>query len=403
MLDTYRAVFRAPGSAAFCGAGFVMRLPIAIYPLGLVLIVSAKTGHYAFAGVLAGIYVAANGIGTPSLSRLVDRYGQGRVLLPATALHVAAVIALGGLVRADAPQWSFIAPVAVAGFAYLSVGSLVRARWSHVLAGRAELSTAYSVESTLDEVIFTLGPLIATVLATQFDPVVVLVVGVLLVAAGAIWLRAQRDTEPPAAPLGSDPHASALRAPGMVLLTIAAVGMGGVFASAEVTMVAFCGQHGHRAASGFALAALAFGSAVAGFAYGTRHRTAALRDRFRIQAIAFALLPLLFLAAFNVPVLVVCAFVVGLGIAPTLITAFGLIEQIVPAAALTEGLSWLVTGLSLGYGAGSSLVGRMADAFGARTAFTVTIGSGLVVGVVALVLHSRLSRAGAESHPVAVG
>ena len=402
MLATYRAAFRAPGSAAFCGAGFVMRLPIAIYPLGLVLIVSAKTGHYGFAGVLTGIYVAANGVGTPTLARMVDRYGQGRVLLPATALHVAALVALGGLLHADAPQWTFVAPVVVAGFAYLSVGSLIRARWSYALAGHPELSTAYSLESTLDEVIFTLGPLIATVLATQFDPLVVLVVAVVLVAVGAIWLRTQHDTEP--APTQSmHPQASALRAPGMVLLTVAAIGMGGVFASAEVTMVAFCGQHGHRATSGIALAALAFGSAVAGFAYGARHRGAPLLDRFRMQAIAFALLPLIFLAAVNVPVLVLCAFVVGLGIAPTLITAFGLIEQIVPAEALTEGLAWLITGLSLGYGAGSSLVGRMADAFGARAAFSVTIGSGLVVGVVALVLHARLSRAGAASHQVAVG
>ena len=403
MLATYRAAFRAPGSAAFAGAGFVMRLPIAIYPLGLVLIVSAKTGHYGFAGVLTGIYVAANGVGTPTLARLVDRFGQGRVLLPATALHVMSVAALGGLVHANAPQWTFIAPVTVAGFAYLSVGSLIRARWSFVLAGMAELSTAYSLESTLDEVVFTLGPLIATVLATQFDPLVVLLVAAILVAAGAVWLRTQRATEPPRPALGSDPHASALRAPGMVLLTIAAVGMGGVFASAEVTMVAFCGQHGHRAASGFGLAAFAFGSAVAGFAYGSRHRAAPMLDRFRLQAILFALLPLIFLAALDIPVLVGCAFVVGLGIAPTLITAFGLIEQIVPAAALTEGLAWLITGISLGYGAGSSVVGRMADAFGARTAFTVTIGSGLVVGIVALVLYTRLSRADAESRAVAVG
>jgi len=31
MLATYRAVFRAPGSAALCAAGLVMRMPMAIY------------------------------------------------------------------------------------------------------------------------------------------------------------------------------------------------------------------------------------------------------------------------------------------------------------------------------------------------------------------------------------
>ena len=38
--------------------------------------------------------------------------------------------------------------------------------------------------------------------------------------------------------------------PGMPLLLLAACGMGGIFAGAEVSMIAFCGQHLHRAASG---------------------------------------------------------------------------------------------------------------------------------------------------------
>ena len=82
MLDTYRAAFRAPGTAAFTAAGFVMRMPIAIYPIGLVLILSARTGHYGFAGLLSGTYVVANGVGKPVLGRLVDRYGQHRVADP---------------------------------------------------------------------------------------------------------------------------------------------------------------------------------------------------------------------------------------------------------------------------------------------------------------------------------
>jgi MFS family permease len=400
VLDTYRAVFRVPGSAAFCAAGFVMRLPYAIYPVGLVLIVSAQTGRYTFAGALAGIYVAANGVGNPVLARLVDRLGQHRVLLPATAAHVLGLLALGVLIKTDSPLWTYIPPTMLAGFAFLAVGSLTRTRWSFVLAGRPELSTAYSVESTIDEVVFTLGPLIATVLATQADPVLVLVVGGAFVATGALLLRPQRATEPPAHEAGAPRGASALLARGMVLLTLTAVAMGAIFASAEVTMVAFAGQHGDRVASGILLACFAAGSGVAGFGYGARHWSGTVLVRFRMQALIFGALPLLFLIAPNVPVLAVCAFVVGLGIAPTLITAFGLIEQLVASSALAEGLAWLTTGLSIGYGAGSSLVGPIADAHGARLAFTVTVGAGLAMAALALVLFRRLSPA---SEPVAVG
>ena len=357
LLSTYRAAFRVPGSAAFCAAGFIMRFSIAVYPIGLVLLISLRTGHYTFAGVLSGIYVFANGAGNPVLARLVDRYGQSRVLLPASAVHVAAVVAIVALVQADAPDWALIAPTVVCGFAYLSVGSLVRARWSHVLAGRPELTTAYSLESTLDEVIFTVGPLLATILATQVDPIVVFIFGGALVGIGAVWLQRQRATEPPAHEVGTPRHGSALRYRGMPLLVLAAGAMGAIFASAEVTMVAFCGQHGSSGLAGVPLACFAFGSGVAGFVYGSRTRAGNMLNRFRRQSLMFAVLPLLFLAAVNIPVLAVLAFVVGLGIAPTLITSFGLVEQIVPGGALTEGMAWLTTGLSIGYGAAAALVG----------------------------------------------
>jgi MFS family permease len=402
VLRTYRAAFRAPGSVAFCLAGFVMRLPIAVYPIGLVLIISARTGHYGFAGVLAGVYVAATGAGNPVLARLVDRYGQRRVLIPASAAHVAAVIALAVLIESHSPQWTFVPPTIVFGFAYVSVGSLIRARWSYVLAGRPELGTAYSLESTLDEVIFTAGPLVATLIATQSDPVLVLVVGVVLVSLGAVWLRGLPATEPPPHPVGAPRHRSALREPGMVLMTAMAIAMGAIFASAEVTMVAFCGQHGHRAASGIVLACFAVGSGTSGFVYGARRWASSVLTRFRCHALILGGLPLVFLAVTNIGVLAVCAFAVGLGIAPTLITAFGLIEQIVPAMSLTEGLDWLNTGLSVGYGAGSALVGGIADAHGARAGFSVTIASGLLMALLALALHRRLRPPVTASQAVAV-
>ncbi|HEV7206497.1 MAG TPA: MFS transporter [Jatrophihabitans sp.] len=402
MLDTYRSVFRQPGTTAFCVAGFVMRLPIAMYPIGLVLIVSARDGHYAFGGVLSGIYVIANGVGNPTLARFSDRLGQRRVLVPMSLVHAVAAVLLALFFSLDLPDWTLVAPTAIAGFSYLSVGSLVRARWSYVLAGRPELGTAYSLESTLDEVIFVLGPIIATVIAVQVKPVLVLYLAVALVLAGAVRLSLLRGSEPPPHEAGAERPRSAVRERGMPLLTVFSGAMGMIFASAEVTIVAFCGQHGQRGVSGAVLASLAFGSAVAGFAYGARAWHLPLLDRFRLQALVFGLLPLLFLAAVNVGLLAACAFVVGMGIAPTLITAFGLVEQFVPGGSLTEGLAWVITGLSVGYGAGAALVGGIADAHGARTAFTVTIGAGLLMAGLGLVLHARL-RAVAEPGYVADG
>jgi MFS family permease len=403
VFDTYRAAFRVPGTRAFCAAAFLMRMPISMYPIGLVLLVSIRTGHYGFAGLLSGVYVLANGFGNPALGRVVDRLGQSRVLVPGTAAHGAGIVAVCLLAGLGAPDWSLLVPTAIAGFCYLPVGSLVRARWSYALADRPELGAAYSLESTLDEVIFTVGPLIIAVVATQLDPVLGLLLGVAFVVTGSWWLRRLRGSEPPVHPAEPTKHRSAVRYRGMVLMTLAAAGMGGVFASAELSMVAFCGQHGATGASGLMLACFAFGSGVAGLIYGARPRLASVSDRFRQQALVFGTLTLVFLAAVNVAVLAGCAFVVGLGIAPMLITAFTLIARIVPAASLTEGMSWLTTGLSFGYGIAAAIVGRVADAHGARAGFLLTIGCGVVLGIVALTLHRRIGHRELASRPELVG
>jgi predicted MFS family arabinose efflux permease len=402
MLRTYRAVFRAPGSAAFAAAGFVMRMPIAIYPIGLVLIVSARTGHYGFAGVASAVYIAGGIPGAPLLSRLVDHYGQRALLIPSTAVHVAAVIVLAVLLESGAPDWTLLPPIFLAGFAYMSVGSLIRARWSLALAGRPEMATAYSLESILDEVIFVIGPLVATLIATNVDPVIVLYVSIALVTAGALWLASQRRTQPPAHPAGSPRHPSALRSKGIPLLTVATVFMGVVFAGAELSMIAFCGQHGHRSLSGLVVALFAGGSGVAGFVYGARTWRQTVLWRFRLQSAVFGILPLLFLIPRNVPVLAVCSFVVGLAIAPMLITSFALVERLVPGPALTEGLSWVLTGLNVGYGAGAAVVGAIADAHGARTSFWVAIAAAVAVAVTAA-LTFRTLRASDEGGQPSVG
>lgn len=406
MLEIYRAVFRTPGTAAFCAAAWVMRLPIAMYPIGLVLIVSDRDGRYGFAGVLSGVYVIANGAGNPALARLTDRLGQRRLLVPTSLVHVAASVAAAVIVTAGWPDWLLAVAVAVCGFTFLSVGSLVRARWSYVLAGRPEMNTAYSLESTLDETIFVLGPLLATLVATQLEPVLVLYGAAALVLGGAVWLGSLRGSEPPAKPDGGR-RRPAVFDPGMPVLTLVTVAMGMIFASAEVTIVAFSGEQGVRGLSGAVLAAFAGGSATSGFLYGARRWKSPLLHRFRLQAVVFGVLPPVFLLATNVGVLAICAYVVGFGIAPTLTTAFGLVQQFVPSAALTEGLAWLVTGLSVGYGAGASLVGGLADAHGARAGFLVTVGAGVAMALLAVVLHarmrSRMPADAAASEPAAVG
>jgi hypothetical protein len=66
---------------------------------------------------------------------LADRNGQGRVLRPLVLAFAAATAALIGCAQIRAPAWALLVTGVAAGAATPSVGSMVRARWSALLAG----------------------------------------------------------------------------------------------------------------------------------------------------------------------------------------------------------------------------------------------------------------------------
>ncbi|MCL2781614.1 MAG: hypothetical protein FWD74_09060, partial [Actinomycetia bacterium] len=128
-----------------------------------------------------------------------------------------------------------------------------------------------------------------------------------------------------------------------------------------------------------------------------------LLARFRWQATIFAVLPALLLIPTNVAMLVPIAVIVGSGIAPALITTFGVVERAVPAAVLTEGMAWTITGMNLGYGLAAAIAGPIADAAGARPAFAVCVAFGATVGLVAWAGRRRLEDAVSRLGPGGAG
>jgi len=387
----YRGLLAIPGGAAFSAAGLVARMPISMQTLGTVLLVAAKTGSYTLAGAVSATVVVAQAVVSPAISRLIDRVGQRRVVLPGLAAHLAGLAALVALVLAGAPAWTLFPAAALFGGAYPPIGSLVRARWSHTVGGTPLLPVAYSLESVLDEVIFVSGPVLVTVLATRVTAWAGLALAGLLAGLGGLAFALQRRTEPPRRPPGSGPHPSALRVPALRVLTVLGVVLGCIFGSFEVAAVAFTAERHQPGAAGPVLALLAGGSLVAGLWYGAVRWRAPPHRRLLVGCTALAAASATFPLAPGVAALAVLAFIGGFAISPTLITVLALVEAHVPAAARTEGLSWLLTGIGGGVGAASALAGRLIDAAGARAGFLVSLGAGLMCVAIAVAGQGRVS------------
>ncbi|GAQ52892.1 MFS transporter [Streptomyces acidiscabies] len=391
MASPYRALFAAPGTKGFAAAGFVGRMPLSMMGIGVVTMISQLTGRYGLAGALSATIALSAALVGPQISRLVDQHGQRRVLRPATL--VALVAAAGMLVAAhwSWPDWSLFVFSAGIG-AVPSLGAMVRARWAALYRGTPQLHTAYSFESVVDEVCFIFGPIISIGLSTAWFPEAGPLLAACFLAVGVFWLTAQRATEPKPHPRARTGGGSALRSAGLQVLVVTFVATGAIFGAVDVVTVAFADERGHKAAASLVLAVYAAGSCLAGIVFGLLRLPGAPQRRWLLGVVAMAVSMIPLLLVGNLPFLAVALFVAGLSIAPTMITTMSLIEEHVPRAQLTEGMTWISTGLAVGVALGSSVAGWVIDAAGARAGYGVPAVSGAVAVVVGFLGYRRLSR-----------
>lgn len=397
MLQPYREVLTRPGAAAFSAAGALARLPMSMVGIGIVLMVSTVYGSYGLAGQVAAVYVTVHAVCSPQLARLVDRHGQGRVMRPAVLVAAAGLASMALVGALAGPVLLLVTAAAVAGASIGSVGALVRARWSHVLRDPRQLHTAYSLESAVDELVFVVGPVLATVLATSVHPTAGLVVPVVAVVAGGLLLFGQRGTEPPTSQrVRGVRRTPVLRHPGMVVVAVVFVAMGAIFGATDVATVAFAEEQGRKAAAGAILAVFAAGSLVSGLGYGARHWLSPLWLRFVLGMLGLAAGVSLFLVVRSLPALAAVMFVTGFAIAPTLINGNGLVQQFVARDRLTEGLTWVGTSLGVGVAAGSSVAGVAIDRQGSHGGFLVVTGAAAFAAVATLAGFRTLRRGHVE-------
>jgi predicted MFS family arabinose efflux permease len=285
-----------------------------------------------------------------------------------------------------APEWSWFLLAGATGGCGPNVGSAVRARWADALDAEGR-QTAFAFESVVDEVVFVVGPPLVTLLATLVNPPVGFLTGVVIGFAGGMWLARLRETEPPvhpAEPAGTR-WRSVLLVPTVLVVAVVYLAVGTVFGAMDVVVVAFADAAGVPPMAGVALAVYAAGSLVAGLVYGVARLPGTRAARYVVCVIFFGVAAQVLLLIRSLPLLVGALFVAGLAIAPVLVSGMSLVESRVPRSALTEALTWVVTGLTFGVTAGSALAGAAVDAWGAEAAFAVPAGAAALAALAAVV------------------
>jgi MFS family permease len=410
-LQPYAEIFQIPGAWRFSVAAIIGRMPMSMFGLGTVLLISAATGKYGVAGAVSAVGSLGYAFTSPRIARLVDSHGQRRVLLPLLTVFFVVTAALIAAVELGLPTWAFFIPGAIAGATMPSLGTLVRARWSVLLAGSPRLHAAFSFESVADELCFVIGPAAVTLLATEVSPASGVGVAALLCVLGTLWFAAQRGTEPvvvrPDRPPAEQPRrpgrparVRGAAAPGLVVLAPVYLLLGAMFVSIDLSTVAFAQDFGHKPLAGFILGTYALGSATGGLWYGSRQWRAPVEKRFALTLTLTVLGVATFWAQPNLVTLTCGIYLCGLTIAPTLIAGFSLLEAQAKPGRRTEAMSWLSSGIAVGLALGASVVGFVIDAHGPRLGYAFAALCGAACAVTCLAGLRRLRTVDPADQPV---
>ncbi|MEU3520415.1 MFS transporter [Streptomyces sp. NPDC006654] len=369
----YRRLFARPGTRAFTVGNLIARLPMGMFSVSAVVMIAGARGSYALAGAVTATGLAATGVAGPWIARLVDRYGQARVAVPATVTAVLGSLALLLCVRFGTPDWTLFAAYAATATTP-NLGGMSRARWAHLLRADPDaLHTANSFEQAADELCFMLGPVLAAFLTGTFFPEAGTLVGAVLLLTGMLLFTAQRATEPP-----PRPATSTVRTPLRLAALLACfVATGAVFGSMEVVTIAYADAQGHRSAAGAVLALQAAGSCAAGLVYGALRPTGPAERRLPVCLLAMAaLMSLPLLAARTLDSLWAVApalLAAGMATAPTMVTAMTLVQDRTPEGRLNEGMSLVVTALLTGVATGSAAGGWAAEHLAPAAAYLTPV------------------------------
>lgn len=381
-LDIYRTTLATPGLARLYAASVVARMPLGFGTLAVVLLVREATGSYTTAGIAAGAEFAVAAGSASTVGRLVDRLGQTRVLVPLAIFNSGALTALALAGLLDAPGFVLVALASLVGL-IPPVSACHRALLASLLSGD-RLQSGYALESIVQEMMYTGGPLLVAVAVALGGPADALFAGAVFVLAGTLWFARSRLSRQWRAPVVARPRGGAIRTP--VVRTLFAYGVlaGSGFGAFEVAVVAFADEDGSRNAAAILLALWAVGSMTGGLWYGARAWRRPAPARFREVSVIMTLAFLPPVLAPSVPVLTPLMAIAGLAIAPMASLLYTLCGELAPEGMVTESFTLLNVAFLAGLGAGAALAGVVVDGPGARSALVLAcIGPGLATVVAA--------------------
>jgi predicted MFS family arabinose efflux permease len=397
-LAPQRSVRAGGGLPEFLASSVIARLPLAMFSIALLVHARQLTGSFAVAGAASGAYAIASAISAPVLGRLVDRYGQTRVLVLGALLTAGSLLADGVLPRGT-PAALLVTLAAATGTATPPLAACVRSLLPAVVKDTTRLPAVFAFESTLLELTFIIGPALALGIGSIWSTGAALVLAGLLMLAGTLAFAAHptsRHTRPAAA---RRPRGGALRSRALRTLILVQLALGAVFGATDVGVIAATQRLGSATWAGPLLGIWGIGSLIGGLAATGKGGPRGVGAVTALLLALAAVHAMLIVTTGSLILMGVTIFTAGATIAPSLAGLYAIADSATPSGTRAEAFSWLVAAASTGTALGTSAAGAAAQSAGPTGAFAVVAAAGALAVLVTLTrTHSLICAPGWASH-----
>lgn len=396
MLGPYRRLAAVPHLPSLLAWSLFGRLHMTGIPIAITFLVAGWTGSYALAGTVAALLTAGVSIAGPLRGRAADRQPAARLLATTAAGYGIGLTALALLPAAAWPAALVIAPLA--GVCQPPVTPLGRATWSRIADGPVR-TAAYTAESTLQELLFMIGPMLAAGAVALINARAALIGCAAVAVAGAVGFglalrRAGLDKPVPAEHHAKRNPLALFRTPGLTRLIVGTMLIVAALNSGDLVMVAWSRERGTPALAGVLAALWAIGSLTGGLLSGLVIGPPRLTRRLGWMALSLvAIVPTLPpLLPGSSPLLVGAVLTVGgAAIAPAMAANMSRIGDTAPPDRRGEVFGWVGTAMTAGAALSAPITGRLVDGYGPAAG----VAGGAAFAITAVLLALRLPPAAA--------
>lgn len=371
----YRDLLRTPGVGRIIAAQLTARFPNGMTSLAILLHIEFVTGSYGAAGLVLAAASIGQAIAGPVTSRWMGRWGMRPVI---TVTMVICALSITAMALLALPLPGYMVLGFVSGLSTPPIQSAARTIYPKLVTAK-QLTPLFSLDASLQEIIWIIAPVVITLVATQVGTVPALLLIVVILLGGGSWFVLSPEVGRVRIPRSRRSIGKVLTKAPVLLATVVGFLLIGACSAVEAGVVATFDHGGLEA--GIVLALFSVGSLAGGLSFG--HIPIgpwAMARRLAIVTIGLSLT----IASLDVFWLGGTLVLAGIGIAPALAVLFAMTSASVKFSDTAEAFGWVGTGQLIGAAAGSAIAGFLIDDIGPRGAYiaaTAFAVAGLLVAI----------------------